>query len=540
MLVLTGIATDVRELNDGSGSTGRLADAALFDRDGTLIRNVPYNGDPDLVVPMPGARDAVARVRAAGLRTGVVTNQSGIGRGLLTAAQVAAVNARVDELFGGFDDWQVCPHDEHAGCPCRKPAPGMIEAAARDLGTVPSRCVVVGDIGPDIEAAGLAGALAVLVPTDVTRPAEVAAAPVVVADLGAAVDWVLSRRFPPAARQPGGHVLAVRADSAGDVLLTGPALRALAAGADRLTLLCGPRGEDAAALLPGVDALIGWPTPWIDPEPKPVDPVTVTALVDRVAALAVDEAVVFTSFHQSPLPTALLLRLAGVLRISAISTDYPGSLLDVRHRVDDRLPEAERALSLAAAAGFGLPAGDDGLLGVRAPVRSALVTDPDYVVVHPGASVPARACPPGRLRECTAALARAGYRVVVTGGPAERELTRYVAGTRALDLGGRTPLGELAGVLAGAVCLVCANTGPAHLAAAVGTPVVSLFAPTVPFGRWAPYRIPHVRLGDALAPCRDSRAATCPVPGHPCLSTIRAADVVDAVTRLRRARRVGT
>jgi ADP-heptose:LPS heptosyltransferase len=246
----------------------------------------------------------------------------------------------------------------------------------------------------------------------------------------------------------------------------------------------------------------------------------------------VDEAVVFTSFHQSPLPFALLLRLAGVLRTSAISVDYPGSLLDVRHRLPDGLPEAERALSLAAAAGFGLPPGDDGRLRVRGVRRPRLPPEPGYVVVHPGASVPARACPPRRVREFVVALHAAGYRVVVTGAPGERELTRAVAGGEATDLGGRTRLPELAGVLAGAAALVCANTGPAHLAAAVGTPVVSLFAPTVPLCRWAPYRVPHVRLGDGLAGCRDTRAASCPVPGHPCLSSISGADVVRAVALL--------
>jgi histidinol-phosphate phosphatase family protein len=504
-------------------------EAVLFDRDGTLIRDVPYNGDPDAVVAMPGARAALDRLRAAGLRLGVVTNQSGVARGLITRDQVDAVNARVEELLGPFDAWQLCPHDEHAGCRCRKPAPGMIHAVARALGTEASRCVLVGDIGSDITAAAAAGALGVLVPTRVTRPAEVAAAPVVATDLADAVEWTLARCLRPAGgRRRGGHVLAVRADSTGDVLLTGPAIRALAAGADRLTLLCGPRGESAAGLLPGVDELISWHTPWIDPEPKPVDPVKVSALVDRIAAAAVDEAVVFTSFHQSPLPFALLLRLAGVLRISAISTDYPGSLLDVRHRVADALPEPDRALSLAAAAGFALPPGDDGRLRIER-VQGETPLPPGYLVVHPGASVEARACPPTRLRDMVVALAGAGHRVVVTGSPQERELTRYVAGEEALDFGGRTRLPALATVLAGAACMICANTGPAHLAAAVGTPVVSLFAPTVPFGQWAPYRVPHVRLGDPLAGCRDSRASHCPVPGHPCLSSINARDVVGAV-----------
>jgi ADP-heptose:LPS heptosyltransferase len=132
-----------------------------------------------------------------------------------------------------------------------------------------------------------------------------------------------------------------------------------------------------------------------------------------------------------------------------------------------------------------------------------------------------------------AALAAAGHRVVVTGGPGERELTAATAGRGAVDLGGRTSLAGLAGVLAEADCLVVGNTGPAHLAAAVGTPVVSLFAPTVPFGQWLPYRVPWVRLGDAAAACRHTRAVRCPVPGHPCLAGVEPAEVVAAVELLR-------
>ncbi len=101
-----------------------------------------------------------------------------------------------------------------------------------------------------------------------------------------------------------------------------------------------------------------------------------------------------------------------------------------------------------------------------------------------------------------------------------------------VDLGGRTDLAELAGVIAGACAVVAANTGPAHLAAAVGTPVVSLFAPVVPAARWAPYGVPSVVLGDQHAPCRGSRARTCPVPGHPCLSSVPAEEVAEAVSRL--------
>jgi ADP-heptose:LPS heptosyltransferase len=333
------------------------------------------------------------------------------------------------------------------------------------------------------------------------------------------------------------RALVVRLDNDGDVLLAGPAVRAVAAGADHVTLLCGPRGAAAAALLPGVDDAIVRRAEWIDPEPPPVDAANMMAYVDAIAALRADVAVVLTSFHQSPLPTALLLRLAGVPRIGAISEDFPGSLLDVRLPDPGDVHETQRALGVAAGLGFALPAGDDGALRVRA--QEPRVSLPDrFVVVHPGASVSARAWAPDRHRALVAALAAAGRDVVVTGAPAERDLTAQVAGGaagRAFDLGGATTLGQLAGVLARADVVVVGNTGPAHVAAAVGTPVVSLFAPTVPAARWRPWAVAHELLF-AEVPCAGCRARACPVAGHPCLSRVSVDDVVAAVQRLARAR----
>jgi histidinol-phosphate phosphatase family protein len=166
--------------------------AVLFDRDGTLVHDVPYNGDPALVKPVDGAADAIRRLRAAGLAVGLVTNQSGIARGLIRADEADAVNARVAELVGPFDTVQLCPHGDGDGCACRKPRPGMVLAAARELGVQPHECVVIGDIGADVEAARAAGARAVLVPTDATRPEEVAAARTVATTLPDAVDLVLA------------------------------------------------------------------------------------------------------------------------------------------------------------------------------------------------------------------------------------------------------------------------------------------------------------------------------------------------------------
>jgi ADP-heptose:LPS heptosyltransferase len=122
--------------------------------------------------------------------------------------------------------------------------------------------------------------------------------------------------------------------------------------------------------------------------------------------------------------------------------------------------------------------------------------------------------------------------VLVTGGPGERALTAAVAGTRGVDLGGATTLAEMAALLDGAAAVVVGNTGPAHLAAAVGTPVVSLFSPVVPLRRWAPYTDARIVLGDQSAVCAGSRARLCPLPGHPCLAGVPPAEVVAAVRSL--------
>jgi ADP-heptose:LPS heptosyltransferase len=332
------------------------------------------------------------------------------------------------------------------------------------------------------------------------------------------------------------NVLYVRPDGLGDVVLAGPAIRAVAASGADVTLLCGPAGVPVGHRLPGVSAVMEARLGWIDAEPRPITRRGTEALVEAIASRTFDAAVVGTSFHQSPLPTALVLRMAGVPTIGAISVDYPGALLDVRHHVEDDLHEVERALSLVSAMGYRLPADDSDALQLRdAPAR----TSEGYVVVHPGASVPARTWAPQRWRAVVDTLVRRGYRPVVTGGDTERELTAYVAGcdARAREAGGLHDLDTLLGIIAGADAIVVGNTGPAHLAAALGTPVVSVFAPTVPAWAWRPWRVPHVVLGDQSIACAGCRARECPVPGHPCIGSVRTDDVVVALRWLDRAAR---
>ncbi|MCU1637626.1 MAG: haloacid dehalogenase [Microbacteriaceae bacterium] len=168
--------------------------AVLFDRDGTLVVDVPYNGDPERVEPMPTAREAVRLLRRAGIPVGVITNQSGIASGMLTRGQVDAVNSAIDRLVGPFDVWCVCPHAAADACECRKPRPGMVLSAAGALGLEPADVAVIGDIGADVAAAGAAGARGVLVPTVITRGEEVRAAALVAPDLLAGVELLFGGR----------------------------------------------------------------------------------------------------------------------------------------------------------------------------------------------------------------------------------------------------------------------------------------------------------------------------------------------------------
>nr|WP_246242862.1 glycosyltransferase family 9 protein [Flexivirga aerilata] len=341
----------------------------------------------------------------------------------------------------------------------------------------------------------------------------------------------------------------------GDVLLTGPAVRAIAAGGAPVDFLASGAGAPAAAALPGVSEVIPYDAPWVGAPCDDAFAGELSMLIRRLRG-AYDEAVIFTSFHQSPLPAAMVCRLAGITRISGTSDAAPGTLLDVRHRrippdnstfqhpnvaVDDDGGdrgghEVQAALRLAAAAGYPLPADDDGLLRLVPARPERLDLPDDYVVVHPGASVPARALGADLTRDVVRALVGSGRRVVLTGDHADRALVRDVLSegpaADVTDLTGRTDLGRLRHVLAGARAVVVGNTGAAHLAAAVGTPVVSVFTPVVPAARWRPWGVPHALLGDQRARCAGSRARECPVPGHPCMRDVTGATVTAAVERL--------
>lgn len=330
------------------------------------------------------------------------------------------------------------------------------------------------------------------------------------------------------------RVLVARLDSMGDVLLAGPAVRALSAHAD-VDVLCSGIGRPAAAILPGVRRVLRFDAPWVLRDAPAVEAETTDQLVATIRSGGYAAAAVLTSSHQSPLPLALLLRLAGVARIAGVSVDHAGRLLDHRIPGDPDVHEVERALIVAEALGAGRP--HDVALAVT--VEAPPVVD-DRIVVHPGSAAPARTLAPSRWRAVVAALVADGWSVVVTGSPGEAELCRFVAGAarrddpqeRPVTVATGSALPELARLLGSAAVVVSGNTGPMHLAAAMRRPVAAVFAPTVPAQRWAPWMVPHRVLGDQTVACAGCRAVDCPLEIQRCLALVDAGAVVDAVSQL--------
>ncbi|AOJ40652.1 glycosyl transferase [Burkholderia lata] len=355
------------------------------------------------------------------------------------------------------------------------------------------------------------------------------------------------------------RILCVRLDSVGDVLMTTPALRALKESGEgrRLTLLTSRTGAALAAHLPMVDDVWTYDAPWVKHPDVRGDPVADLDMIDRLLAGRFDAAAVFTVYSQNPLPAAMMCWLAGIPLRLAHCRENPYELLT------DRVPESEpeshvrhevaRQLALVRAIGattsnwrMAFEPGDAARRAVSARLRSAVQCiggprRPDapsarWLVVHPGASAASRRWPAERFGEVAASVAPLFDGIAVTGSESERALVDTVcarAGPRAVPLAGALSLGELGALIETADLLLSNNSGPVHLAAALGTPVVDLYALTNP--QHTPWRVPH-RVLNVDVPCRNCYHSVCDQPGHPCLRAVSVDDAVAAVHALLRGR----
>ena len=341
------------------------------------------------------------------------------------------------------------------------------------------------------------------------------------------------------------NLLAIRLDNLGDVLVTTPAIHAIRRSLPeaRLTLLASPAGAQAGRLNPDLDEVIVYEAPWVDPWSRlPHDSGREQTMVACLRERAFDAAIVFTSFRQSPLPAAYLCYLADVPLRLAASIDGPGSLLTTRHKhPPTMMHEVERGLDLVGAVGLRT---EDLDLVLRVPPAARPRAESRWrggeplVVVHPGCTMPARTYPSELYVEVIDLLARRlGARLVRTGSEQERDLVDWIftrLGPRARRsterVAGELEFPDLCALIEAADLTITNNTGPMHVAAAVKTPVVALFALTNPPEQWGPWRVPH-RLLFHEVPCRLCYSRVCP-HGQECLRLVRPGDVLAAAVDL--------
>jgi len=342
------------------------------------------------------------------------------------------------------------------------------------------------------------------------------------------------------------NVLCVRLDNMGDVLMTTPALRALkqARPERRLTLLASRSGAALGPFLADIDEVVSYDAPWVKhaAHERAAD----LGMVRLLRRSRFDAAVIFTVYSQSPLPAALMCRLAGIPLVLAHCRENPYGLLSdwVRETEPGRGPrhEARRQLDLVERAGafnaepalnFTTQARDRRSLREKLAGRG-LAPGAGWMVAHCGASAPSRRYPAGHFGQALKRIGRRAGVVMLTGDASERALTSEVggmcgAGVPVMDLAGQLSLGELACLIEDAALLLSNNTGPVHLAAALGTPVVDLYALTNP--QHTPWRVPH-RLLYHDVPCKYCYRSVCPENHHDCLRGVSPESVCEAVLDL--------
>jgi lipopolysaccharide heptosyltransferase II len=341
------------------------------------------------------------------------------------------------------------------------------------------------------------------------------------------------------------RLLCVRLDSMGDVLMTGPAMRALKQSGEgrQITLLTSASGAAAARRMPEVDEVIVYAAPWMKAGLDMSDPPT--AIIEQLRARQFDAAVIFTLHTQSPVASALLCWFAEIPLRAARCRENPYHLLTTWLPEDEAETvfrhDVERQLSLTNA--LGATTADDRLsFDVRPEdresaaglLRTAGTSGRPWCLIHPGASAPSRRYPPALFAAAARSLiANDGWNVIVVAGPGEQHLASEV---RDLTGAGATiveppNLGTLAGLIEAAPVLIGNNSGPAHLAAAVGTPVVDLYALTNP--QHAPWRVPH-RLLSHDVPCKFCYKSVCPEGHHKCLVLVDPEDAAQGARELAR------
>jgi lipopolysaccharide heptosyltransferase II len=342
------------------------------------------------------------------------------------------------------------------------------------------------------------------------------------------------------------NLLCIRLDNLGDVLMCTPAFRALkeAVPGRRLTLLASGSGAACRTHIPEVDDVIEYAAPWNKgSEGQPDDP----DIAATLRARGFDGAVIFTCFSQSPLPAALLCHQAGIGLRLAHCRENPYRLLTdwvretepeqgIRHEVRRQLDLVAHIGCRPAVETMSFRLIDADIAAVRSRLAAADIgPGTPWVLMHPGATAPSRRYPAGHWSRVIELAHAEGLRTVLTGVRDEVELVESIAAdarvpaSAVLSLAGRLTLGELGAAIALAPAVVSNNSGPAHISAALGTPIVDLYALTNP--QHTPWAVPNRVLFHDV-PCRNCYRSVCPEGHHACLAGVEPARVVAALCEL--------
>ena len=572
--------------------------AVFLDRDGTINEEVGYLDCLEKLRLLPGAAEAIRLINESGMKAVVVTNQSGVARGIFDEAFVDEVHARLRKMLGDqgafLDGVYFCPHHPTEGrgrylrsCDCRKPAPGLLLRAAEELSLDPERSTMIGDTLKDIEAAARIGMRGILVRTG--YGAETADA------LGLAVE---PRRTSPASgggpprggpRHPSGpyrrrssrrgtmapegpknvNILIVKLSAIGDVIHTLPALAALRRlyPAADITWVVEEAAADLLADHPDLDrVLISRRKTWLKEfrQGRVAAPLRemhafYRALRCRHYDLVIDfhgllksAVIVAMSGGRRRLGYDSLQELSGLFYNEKIAEEMGKHAVDryldfIRHLTGEGQEQAD---CLAAAPSFTIAIGEEERRRVEALLdeHAALLTagaglqdkriesggeegpERRFVAVSPIAFWETKLWEDGKFAElCDRVWLEIGLPVILTGGaaaPLDNILGRMK--TRAVNLGGQTTLRELACLYRQAALVITTDSGPMHLAAAVGTPLVALFGPTDPL-RTGPYGPGHrvIRRELACMPCFQKRCET-----KQCMREIDVEDVLTAAKEI--------
>ncbi|MFB2937908.1 lipopolysaccharide heptosyltransferase II [Aerosakkonemataceae cyanobacterium BLCC-F154] len=343
------------------------------------------------------------------------------------------------------------------------------------------------------------------------------------------------------------NILCVRLDAIGDVLMTTPAIRALKESLPgrRITLLTSPSGKEIASLIPEINEVIVYDAPWMKATALRTNSSPEFAMVEQLRESKFDAAVIFTVFSQNPLPSAFLCYLADIPLRLAHCHENPYQLLTnwvldpepsngIRH-------EVQRQLDLVATVGC-TTQNERMSLQVPEAIRYRVFNilksldidlEKPWVVIHPGATAVSRRYPPEGFAEVARSLILdRNFQVLFTGIESEKELIATIqkaVNVTSHSLVGCLNLTEMAALIQLAPLLISNNTGPVHIAAAVGTPVVDLYALTNP--QHTPWAVPNRVLFHDVS-CKFCYKSICPEGHNNCLKLVTPDEIVRAAWEL--------